>query len=149
MSISVSRPRRVCFSVFSGLCLSVCQSRPSCVRCLLCLLSVPWRLLLSCVGLGCLVLSYLGLSCLVLSACHRSVFSHCDFRLVECLPLPAIHLHMVLFHILRVHAAICAVAFSARKSLSSSVWLTKNLQKACLTSATPAIISGTDILMPS
>ena len=114
--ISVSRPGRVCFSVFTGLCLSVCLSRTSCVSCLLCLLSVPWKLLLSCVGLGCLVLSYLGLSCLVLSACHRSVLSLCDFRLVECLPLPAIHLHMVLFHILRVHAAIYAVA-SLRASL--------------------------------
>ena len=61
----------------SALCLSVCLSRTSCVSCLLCLLSVPWRLLLLCVGLGCLDLSYLGLSCLVLSACHQSLLYIC------------------------------------------------------------------------
>ena len=76
VSISVSRPRRVCFS---GRCLSVCLSRTLCVSCLLCLLSVAWRLLLSCVGLGCTVLSCLGLSCLVLSTCHQSVLSFCVY----------------------------------------------------------------------
>ena len=74
----VSRGLCVCVSLcFSGLCLPVCLSRTSCVSCLLCPLNVPWRLLLSCVGLGCLVLSCLGLSCLVLSVCHQSVLSLC------------------------------------------------------------------------
>ena len=63
--------------VFSEPCLSVCMSRTWCVCCLLCLFSMPWRLLLSCVGLGCLVLSCVVLSSLVLSACHRSVLSLC------------------------------------------------------------------------
>ena len=62
---------------FSGLCLSVCLSRTSCASGFLCLLSVLWRVLLSCVGLGCLVPLCLGLSCLVLSACHQSVLSLC------------------------------------------------------------------------
>ena len=67
---SVSRGLSVCVSLcFSGLCLSVCLSRTSCVSCLLCLLSVPPRLLLSCVGLGCLVLSPVWFSLRVTSLC--------------------------------------------------------------------------------
>ena len=71
---SVSRGLGVRVSLcFSGLCLSVCLSRTSCVSCLPCQCALD--LLFSCVGLGCFVLSCLGLSCLVLSACHQSVLS--------------------------------------------------------------------------
>ena len=77
---SVARGLGVCVSLcFSGLCLSVCLSGTSCVSCFLCLLSVPWRLLLSCVGLRCLVQSYLGWSCLVLSACVYLLFLSFSF----------------------------------------------------------------------
>ena len=48
------------------------------------------------------------------------------FCLVECFTLPAIHLHTVLFHIFHEHARNMCGRFSARKSLISYVWLTKN-----------------------
>ena len=61
----VSRGPGACVSLcFSGLCLSVCLSRTSCVNCLLCLLNVPWRLtvVLCWHGLPCPILSWFVLS---------------------------------------------------------------------------------------
>ena len=138
LSISVSRPGRVCLC-FSGLCLSVCLSRTPCVSCLLCLLSVPWRLLLFCVGLEpCPILSWL--SCLAWF-CLRVTSLRCYF-VVFTLPLVLLR-----SFVLWLFCSFCSLFLHSSKASHVEVLSHANANKAQqltfekFTTAAPPVLS--------